>query len=146
MFCTIWSYHIRLYNLFCLYSWTSTNIISHLFTISHLVKYILSFILIWTSFQQNYVWIIKKTINFVINILNIILKSFISNFSVFKKPHNTPRIFLRWGPGIWSKINTLHDLQMVKRHQLKKHLLILIFTSEGPINLLISIWLLNKRV
>lgn len=52
----------------------------------------------------------------MIHILNVILKSLISNSGVFKKPHSPPRGFLRFGPGTCSLANKLHGLQMVKGH------------------------------
>lgn len=79
----------------------------------------------------------------MINILNIILKYFISNLSVFKKHHNPPRIFLRCAPGICSltRYMTCKWLKDIIWRNTSSH------TNpyfKGTINLLISIWLLYK--
>lgn len=70
----------------------------------------------------------------MINILNTILQSLISNFGVFKNQHYPPKIFLRCAPEIYSLVKT-HALQMVKGHYLKKYISYTTFTSEGPIKL-----------
>lgn len=79
----------------------------------------------------------------MINILNIILKYFISNFSVFKKHHDPPRIFLRCAPGICSltRYMTCKWLKDIIWKNTSSHINPYF---EGTINLLISIWLLYK--